>query len=83
MRVQAVNAIGAGAYSAQTKVTTLCLPPSPPCLECASATWNTIRLRWNEAEKCDQYTVMMSRSSTGVMQQVSNTSKISQSQMLS
>lgn len=70
IRVQAVNAIGAGAFSAQAKVTTLSLPPSPPCLECSSATWNTIKLRWSEVDKCDQYTVMMSRSATGVQQSV-------------
>lgn len=67
MRVQAVNAVGAGVYSAQVKAVTLSLPPCPPSLECLGSTCNSVRLRWNEADKCDQYTVLMYRgpSSTG------------------
>ncbi|XP_034099153.1 fibronectin type-III domain-containing protein 3A isoform X3 [Drosophila albomicans] len=46
-RVQAVNAIGAGAFSAYAKLTTQPAPPSPPRLECSGAGHNYIKLKWN------------------------------------
>ncbi|XP_067948036.1 fibronectin type-III domain-containing protein 3a-like isoform X2 [Watersipora subatra] len=61
IRVQAVNAVGAGVFSSQVKTTTLTLPPAPPHLECTGSTWNSIKLKWTEVDKCDQYTVLMYR----------------------
>ncbi|XP_067949562.1 uncharacterized protein [Watersipora subatra] len=61
IRVQAVNAIGAGVFSSQVKTTTLSLPPAPPHLECTGSTWNSIKLKWTQVDKCDQYTVLMYR----------------------
>ncbi|XP_065725061.2 fibronectin type-III domain-containing protein 3A isoform X3 [Drosophila suzukii] len=47
-RVQAVNAIGAGAFSAYAKLTTQPAPPAPPRLECSGAGHNYIKLKWGE-----------------------------------
>lgn len=57
VRVQAANSIGSGSFSSAVKVTTKPLPPAPPSLECVSSTYNTIRLKWQELENCDRYTV--------------------------
>ncbi|XP_033150638.1 fibronectin type-III domain-containing protein 3A isoform X2 [Drosophila busckii] len=47
-RVQAVNAMGAGAFSAYAKLTTQPAPPLPPKLECSGAGHNYIKLKWGE-----------------------------------
>ena len=69
--MQAVNDVGPGVFSSQVKVTTSPLPPSPPCLECTGSTWNSIRLRWSEVDKCDQYSVLMYRNQSSTPQCVS------------
>jgi len=70
VRVQAVNAIGIGAFSSSVKAVTLPLPPAPPILECTGATWNTVKLRWTES-KADHYTVKMKKGDSVVSETVS------------
>lgn len=48
IKVQAVNAIGAGAFSAIVKVTTLPLPPRPPKLDCYGYGCNFLKVKWGE-----------------------------------
>lgn len=48
-RVQAVNAIGAGTFSAYAKLTTQPAPPAPPRLECSGVGHNFIKLKWNSS----------------------------------
>ncbi|KAM8715696.1 hypothetical protein ACLKA7_002703 [Drosophila subpalustris] len=48
LRVQAVNAVGAGAFSAYAKLTTQPAPPAPPRLECSGAGHNYIKLKWSD-----------------------------------
>ncbi|XP_030557410.1 fibronectin type-III domain-containing protein 3A isoform X1 [Drosophila novamexicana] len=50
-RVQAVNAIGAGVFSAYAKLTTQPAPPAPPRLECSGSGHNYIKLKWSESGK--------------------------------
>ena len=46
VRVQAVNAVGAGQFSASVKIRTRCLPPLPPALiEFVSAGYNNIKVK--------------------------------------
>ncbi|KAL3846896.1 hypothetical protein ACJMK2_017848 [Sinanodonta woodiana] len=55
IRIQAVNAIGVGAFSSATKVTTRTLPPSPPKIECVAGP-NNLRLKWGEGRNLDLIT---------------------------
>ncbi len=50
VRVQAVNRVGAGAFSPALRLATRPLPPAPPRLECASAAHNTLKLKWADGE---------------------------------
>ncbi|CAF4625933.1 unnamed protein product, partial [Rotaria sp. Silwood2] len=47
IRIRAVNSIGQGPYSSTVKCHTKCLPPDAPQLECVTATYNSIKLKWN------------------------------------
>ncbi|CAF1539479.1 unnamed protein product [Adineta ricciae] len=47
IRIRAVNNIGQGPYSSTVKCQTKCLPPDAPQLECAVATYNSLKLKWN------------------------------------
>ena len=47
LRIQAANSIGVGPFSTPIKLKTKALPPAPPSLECLSATYNSIKLKWN------------------------------------
>lgn len=42
-----MNTIGQGPYSSTVKCHTKCLPPDAPQLECVTATYNSIKLKWN------------------------------------
>lgn len=59
VRVQAVNAIGEGPFSATLKVTTLKFPPSPPKLQCIGVGHNYLKLKWGDGKNNDytQYCV--------------------------
>jgi fibronectin type III domain-containing protein 3 len=46
VKVQAVNSIGAGAFSQSHKITTKPLPPKAPRLECIQFGYNSLRLKW-------------------------------------
>jgi len=61
IRVQAVNAIGVGAYSAPVKVTTRSLPPQPPKIECMNCNHNSLKLKWGEGKNLElvQYVLEM------------------------
>ncbi|XP_075536471.1 fibronectin type-III domain-containing protein 3A-like isoform X1 [Dermacentor variabilis] len=49
VRVQAVNAVGAGPLSSPAlRTSTQALPPPAPTLECLSAGHNSMRLRWTD-----------------------------------
>ncbi|XP_075153137.1 miles to go [Haematobia irritans] len=52
-KVQAINAIGTGPYSAYAKLTTLPSPPSPPTLECSGVGHNFIKLKWGDGKNLD------------------------------
>lgn len=47
LRIQASNSIGLGHFSNIIKIKTKSLPPIPPNLECVSANYNSIKLKWN------------------------------------
>ncbi|UJR13965.1 hypothetical protein I4U23_000968 [Adineta vaga] len=47
IRIRAVNTIGQGPYSSTVKCQTRSLPPDAPQLECAAATYNSLKLKWN------------------------------------
>ncbi|CAF1284500.1 unnamed protein product [Rotaria sordida] len=47
IRIRAVNTIGQGPYSSTVKCHTKCLPPDAPQLECVTATYNSLKLKWN------------------------------------
>ncbi|KAM4693023.1 fibronectin type III domain-containing protein 3B isoform 1-T2 [Discoglossus pictus] len=49
IRIQAVNAIGAGAFSHLINVKTSPLPPLPPRLECAAAGPQSLKLKWGDS----------------------------------
>lgn len=46
VKVQAVNNIGAGAFTQSHKLTTKPLPPKAPRLECIQYGYNSLRLKW-------------------------------------
>ncbi|KAJ8394377.1 hypothetical protein AAFF_G00045880 [Aldrovandia affinis] len=48
VRVQAVNCVGAGPFSAALKAKTRPLPPDPPALECAVPGPQSLKLKWGE-----------------------------------
>ncbi|MBN3322966.1 FND3A protein, partial [Atractosteus spatula] len=48
VRVQAVNSVGAGPFSAPLKAKTRPLPPSPPALECTAFGHQSLKLKWGE-----------------------------------
>ncbi|KAG9341694.1 hypothetical protein JZ751_018758 [Albula glossodonta] len=48
VRVQAVNSVGAGAFSPVLKAKTRPLPPDPPALECAVPGPQSLKLKWGE-----------------------------------
>ncbi|KAL4648825.1 fibronectin type-III domain-containing protein 3A-like isoform X1 [Arapaima gigas] len=48
VRVQAVNSIGVGPFSAALKTRTRPLPPEPPTLECAAAGPQSLKLKWGD-----------------------------------
>jgi hypothetical protein len=50
VRVQAVNSVGRGGFSPVLRLATRPLPPAPPRLECASASHNTLKLKWADGE---------------------------------
>ncbi|XP_073826818.1 miles to go [Musca autumnalis] len=52
-KVQAINAIGSGPYSAYAKLTTLPSPPTPPKLECSGVGHNFIKLKWGDGKNLD------------------------------
>ncbi|XP_064639547.1 fibronectin type-III domain-containing protein 3A-like isoform X2 [Lineus longissimus] len=63
IRIQAVNGIGVGSFSAPMKITTRALPPPPPRLECLSCGPNTLKLKWGDGKNPDliQYCLEMMR----------------------
>ena len=67
VRVQAVNAIGVGAFSAPIKVTTRALPPYPPVLELISVGANSVKLKWGDGKNVDllRYVLEMRRDDYG------------------
>jgi len=62
--MQAVNAIGHGAFCLPLKIVTKSLPPLPPCLECIVVGSGSLKLKWRESRYIDfmQYTLEMQRS---------------------
>ncbi|XP_058981577.1 fibronectin type-III domain-containing protein 3a isoform X2 [Musca domestica] len=52
-KVQAINAIGSGPFSAYAKLTTLPSPPAPPKLECSGVGHNFIKLKWGDGKNLD------------------------------
>lgn len=46
VKVQAVNNIGAGAFTQSHKITTKPLPPKAPRLECIQYGYNSLKLKW-------------------------------------
>ncbi|KAF5907674.1 fibronectin type-III domain-containing protein 3A-like isoform X1, partial [Clarias magur] len=48
IRVQAVNSMGAGPFSAVHKLRTRPLPPEPPVLECVVAGPQSLKLKWGD-----------------------------------
>jgi fibronectin type III domain-containing protein 3 len=46
VKVQAVNRIGAGAFTQSHKITTKPLPPKAPRLECIQYGYNSLKLKW-------------------------------------
>ena len=47
--MQAANSVGVGHFSNIVKVKTKALAPAPPNLDCVSASYNSIKLKWNAA----------------------------------
>ena len=64
VRMQAVNAIGHGAFCLPLKVVTKSLPPQPPCLECVVIGSSSLKLKWRDSRYIDltQYILEMQRS---------------------
>lgn len=50
VKVQAVNRIGAGAFSQVHKITTKPLPPKAPRLECIQYGYNSLKLKWGSEQ---------------------------------
>jgi len=67
VRVQAVNAIGVGAFSLPIRVTTRALPPFPPTLELVNVGSNSVKLKWGDGRNVDllRYVVEMRRDDYG------------------
>ena len=67
VRVQAVNAVGVGAFSIPIKVTTRALPPYPPVLELVSVGANSVKLKWGDGKNVDllRYVLEMRRDDYG------------------
>ncbi|KAF0311752.1 Fibronectin type-III domain-containing protein 3a [Amphibalanus amphitrite] len=51
IRVQAVNSVGPGPFSAVYRWSTLSLPPAPPPLEVTHTAHNFVRLRWGDVKQ--------------------------------
>ncbi|QQP54311.1 Uncharacterized protein FKW44_007105, partial [Caligus rogercresseyi] len=65
IRVQAVNAMGSGAFSQSAPFSTRPLPPAPPRLEVISAIHNSIKLKWGDSKAVldlSHYTLEMENS---------------------
>lgn len=50
LRVQAVNGIGAGPFTAPVRISTHSLPPSPPTLRCDQVNPTSLKLRWGDSK---------------------------------
>ncbi|XP_060516675.1 fibronectin type-III domain-containing protein 3A isoform X2 [Cylas formicarius] len=61
VKVQAVNAMGAGSLSATWRTSTLRLPPAPPTLSCVGTGHTYLKLKWGDGKNLDytQYSVEM------------------------
>ncbi|XP_050295748.1 fibronectin type-III domain-containing protein 3A isoform X2 [Anthonomus grandis grandis] len=53
IKIQAVNAVGPGAFSSTWRTATLRLPPAPPSLECIGTGHNYLKLKWGEGKNLD------------------------------
>uniref|UniRef100_A0A4W3IXY5 Fibronectin type-III domain-containing protein n=1 Tax=Callorhinchus milii TaxID=7868 RepID=A0A4W3IXY5_CALMI len=49
LRIQAVNAVGAGPFSQTVRTRTRPLPPTPPRLECAALGPQSLKLKWGDS----------------------------------
>lgn len=56
VRIQAMNSVGPGGFSAIHKVTTRPLPPAPPTLELVKASYNSLKLKWGDGRNLDMLT---------------------------
>lgn len=56
LRIQAMNSVGPGGFSAIHKVTTRPLPPAPPTLELVKASYNSLKLKWGDGRNLDMLT---------------------------
>eukprot|EP00105_Crassostrea_gigas_P017957 XP_011435920.1 PREDICTED: fibronectin type-III domain-containing protein 3A isoform X3 [Crassostrea gigas] len=63
IRIQAVNSIGVGPFSAPVRVTTRPLPPNPSKLECIAPAPNSLKLKWGDQRGLDtnHYTLEMEK----------------------
>lgn len=61
IKIQAVNGVASGSYSAALRTSTLRLPPVAPRLECVGVGHNYLKLKWGEGKNPDyiQYCVEM------------------------
>ena len=50
IRVQAVNSVGCGAFSSNSRLSTRPLPPAPPRCECVNANHNSLKLKWGDSK---------------------------------
>lgn len=53
-RIQAANSVGIGQFSNLIKFKTRALAPLPPCLDCVSTSYNSIKLKWSSMNLVDQ-----------------------------
>ena len=51
VRVQAVNSVGVGCFSAPHKVHTRSLPPPPPTIELLKASYNWLKISWGDKKQ--------------------------------
>ena len=65
--MQAVNAVGVGAFSIPIKVTTRALPPYPPTLEVVNVGSSSVKLKWGDGKNIDllRYVLEMRRDDYG------------------